>query len=59
VDSARSCLPVLFNYFTGAPSTAAVLLGARSDVPHCASETLPNRCSHGILGGPITDQLMP
>jgi len=59
VDSARSCLPVLFDYFTGARSTAAGLPSARFVVPHCASKTLPNRYSHGILGDPVTEQLMP
>jgi len=58
VDSARSCLSVLFDYFIGARSTAAVVLRARFDVPHCASETLPNPGSHDILGDPVTGQLM-
>jgi len=58
VDSARSCSPVLFDYFTGARRTAAVLVSTRSDLPHCASETLPNRNSHDILGDQVTDQLM-
>jgi hypothetical protein len=35
------------------------LSSARSDVPHCASETLPNPSSHDILGDPVTNQLMP
>jgi hypothetical protein len=52
-------LPVLSDYFTDARSTAAVLLSARSDVAHCASETLPNRYLRGILGERDTDQLMP